>query len=747
MASGKRTDEGENEKLRFAVYAHALALADLLLPVSRASQGLLTDWLLRHGHSPDLLPAMQSIHLPEEVVGVRRAAPHQASRGAAGAKAFLAVGTVCAHKNQLAAMAAFLRLIKRRPDLDIRLNVVGSVSAASAVAASVMAKRSNGRIVLHGFLPDDEIEAMAKGAHASVFVSLAEGFGVPVAESLWRGKPCLCSNEGSIAEIAAGGGCLTVNPRSLSDIEAGFETLAANGRRYQALLQEIASRRMRTWKDYADAVVRQLCAHSARAGASARRAKSLRELALLSVSRNRERPPSTDGGMFPAAVAPQMFVSASDLDVHPAYVSGREHPVRRNGAICFERATDGDVNERVLFFGPYVWLPAGAYAFAFDGEMDGALDIAFTGDEGRRRIADVSVLSFAEPVAIHLREPVDKFEIVGQRTPSLERLIFRGAFVEYCPGDVGLPGNAMVFPARAAAVASDEAAEGGAGPASTPAGRLPEQVPIYGRDDDGRPVRFPCAIPADGMRVHEAYGAGTHNVLRSDSKIVFRAKDHGRVAEKNLFFGPYLRLEPGEYAIRIDGDLQGRLRLRLTQKFASENLLDTILTGFGEPIRLKLASPAEKFEIIGDRVSDTRSVTLRAIEIRREPAPQHDDPRPPGLFRRLLGRNLDRGASARRSEADAPPSPLRDSAGRELPLPLTLAASSLKAPDAFGAGEGSRVRSGESIVFDAEAMSDVAEPILFSAPSLHCERGTYLVRLRGAVDGPLGIRFASNRGR
>uniref|UniRef100_UPI003F9BD512 glycosyltransferase n=1 Tax=Roseiarcus sp. TaxID=1969460 RepID=UPI003F9BD512 len=248
MAGAGKADDGQNQKLRFTVYAHALALADLLLPVSLTSRNLLTEWLVRHGHQPLLLPPMRPIHLPEEVLGAPRAVPHRNSRSAGGTKEFVTVGTVSAHKNQLAAMAAFLKLIARRPDLDIRLNVVGSVAADSALAASLLAKRSNGRIVLHGFLPDDQVEAMAKRAHASVFVSLAEGFGVPVAESLWRGKPCLCSNEGSIAEIAAGGGCLTVDPHSLSEIEAGFETLATNSRRYEALLQEIASRRMRTWK-------------------------------------------------------------------------------------------------------------------------------------------------------------------------------------------------------------------------------------------------------------------------------------------------------------------------------------------------------------------------------------------------------------------------------------------------------------------------------------------------------------------
>ena len=150
----------------------------------------------------------------------------------------------------------------------------------------------------------------------------------------------------------------------------------------------------------------------------------------------------------------------------------------------------------------------------------------------------------------------------------------------------------------------------------SPAG-LDRAAMNFGRDDDGNPLSFPYAIPADGMRVHDAYNVGWRNVLRSDAAIAFRIQDHGQVGENTLFFGPYLSLPPGEYTIRMNGDVEGRVRLRLTRSFASECLLETTVESFKGPIRLRLTNPAEKFEIIGDRVDDTRSMTLRAIEIVR----------------------------------------------------------------------------------------------------------------------------------
>ena len=250
-------------RLQFTVYAHALAQADLVLPVSETSGALLNQWLVRHGHDEDALPPIVPILLPEEVHGVRRVVPQFAARDQGAAKEFLTVGTVCAHKNQLSTMTAFQRLVARRPELDIRLNVVGIVSPDSAVPASLLAKRAKGQIVLHGYMPDQQLEVLNTRAYASVFVSLAEGYGLPVAESLWHGKPCICSNEGSIAEIAKGGGCVPVDPQNLDQIEAAIEALATDWFRYNELLQQIALRKIKTWREYAGAVVEHLHACSA----------------------------------------------------------------------------------------------------------------------------------------------------------------------------------------------------------------------------------------------------------------------------------------------------------------------------------------------------------------------------------------------------------------------------------------------------------------------------------------------------
>ena len=63
----------------------------------------------------------------------------------------------------------------------------------------------------HGHVTDDELRALHEQASATVFASWEEGFGLPVLESLWQGRPCLCHAGSAMAELVPGGGVLAVD--------------------------------------------------------------------------------------------------------------------------------------------------------------------------------------------------------------------------------------------------------------------------------------------------------------------------------------------------------------------------------------------------------------------------------------------------------------------------------------------------------------------------------------------------------
>ena len=98
---------------------------------------------------------------------------------------------------------------------------------------------------------EDTLWATYRLARFTVFPSLTEGFGLPIAESLTSGTPVIASNFGSLAEIAEGGGCVTVDPRDPDAVEAAMRNLLDDDALLARLRQEATSRTWKTWDHYA----------------------------------------------------------------------------------------------------------------------------------------------------------------------------------------------------------------------------------------------------------------------------------------------------------------------------------------------------------------------------------------------------------------------------------------------------------------------------------------------------------------
>ncbi len=77
------------------------------------------------------------------------------------------------------------------------------------------------------YLPRPALLDLIRGARALLFPTLAEGFGLPVAEAMALGVPVLTAAGGAAAEIA-GGAALLVDPLDIRDMAAGIAALAAD---------------------------------------------------------------------------------------------------------------------------------------------------------------------------------------------------------------------------------------------------------------------------------------------------------------------------------------------------------------------------------------------------------------------------------------------------------------------------------------------------------------------------------------
>lgn len=240
-----------SESDRFVRYLSIVKYADLIAGISGASAeefAGFADALDAQGlHRPDVVTVMLPIALAREEVESAGLTERDSSRALV-----LCVGTQEPRKNQLAVLAASESLWQKGLEFDLLF--IGGAAMPLSVPFDIEVDRLRrvGRTVTVLRNGSDAIlERAYRDARFSVFVSLHEGFGLPIGESLAAGTPVITTNYGSMAEIAAGGGCVLVDPRDDDDIAAAMRRLLTDDAELATLAAEANARTPRTWDDYA----------------------------------------------------------------------------------------------------------------------------------------------------------------------------------------------------------------------------------------------------------------------------------------------------------------------------------------------------------------------------------------------------------------------------------------------------------------------------------------------------------------
>jgi alpha-1,3-rhamnosyl/mannosyltransferase len=165
-------------------------------------------------------PSWQPTTFPYEKHGPGMAEPGQASPK----DYFLFVGTVEPRKNILGLLTAIEALRARRPDAPRLLLVGGEGWGSSVFAETLNGAVASGAVLRPGYVPDEQMESLYRGALGLVYPSLYEGFGMPIIEAMAAGCPVITSNVSATAEVANDAAFL-VDPTDYEQIEEAMERL------------------------------------------------------------------------------------------------------------------------------------------------------------------------------------------------------------------------------------------------------------------------------------------------------------------------------------------------------------------------------------------------------------------------------------------------------------------------------------------------------------------------------------------
>ena len=136
-------------------------------------------------------------------------------------KYFIFCSTWWRNKNHYNLMKAFNKFAEKNS--EIKLILVGK--HPDVFESRPIRDYCSDRLIIAGFVPDEELGILLKNALAFIHPSVYEGFGMPIIEAMANGIPVACSNAASLPEVA-GPAALFFDPFDTDSITQAMHRLA-----------------------------------------------------------------------------------------------------------------------------------------------------------------------------------------------------------------------------------------------------------------------------------------------------------------------------------------------------------------------------------------------------------------------------------------------------------------------------------------------------------------------------------------
>jgi glycosyltransferase involved in cell wall biosynthesis len=197
---------------------HGLYYRYVIAGVAKKAKQIIT---VSHTSKQQLI---EHLHLDERLIsvvynGVDNAFFQNKEKAQLDRPYFLYVGNRRSYKNIPAMLTAFATA-SLADDFIFALSGNPDSELSAHIEKLGIAKR----VRYLGFIEEADLPKMSKGAYATMFASLMEGFGLPLLESMASGTPVLTSSVSSLTELARGA-AFCADPTSVEEMAVGMERL------------------------------------------------------------------------------------------------------------------------------------------------------------------------------------------------------------------------------------------------------------------------------------------------------------------------------------------------------------------------------------------------------------------------------------------------------------------------------------------------------------------------------------------
>lgn len=128
-------------------------------------------------------------------------------------------------KNLEFAIKNFFKFIDKNNISDLKLVLGGSVwNKYKPVLNKLLDKYDRSKIVLTGYIDENDLPEYYSNALCFIYPSLYEGFGLPVLEAMQCGCPVITSNTTSLPEVIGDAG-IQINPKSDEEMISAYEKM------------------------------------------------------------------------------------------------------------------------------------------------------------------------------------------------------------------------------------------------------------------------------------------------------------------------------------------------------------------------------------------------------------------------------------------------------------------------------------------------------------------------------------------